>query len=161
MSKGWAEPSALVQCIGCLASHPFSAVRELGPTEALWAHICKLSAAGAILLVCHSCAGKHIQARRISGLEPYLLSIIWPVEFLHIPKPRNFNLTVYIFKDKSSWLHAVAAQQRTINLGKLLETETPEGSRNDANRRSCSDSVTYQLVLHFYCRSEVIRVCKF
>jgi len=48
----------------------------------------------------------------------------------------------------------------TINLSKLLKTETPEGKRNDANRRSCSDSVTYQLVLHFYCRSKVDRVCK-
>lgn len=48
----------------------------------------------------------------------------------------------------------------TINLSKLLKTETPEGRRNDANRRSCSDSVIYQLVLHFYCRSKVDRVCK-
>lgn len=78
----------------------------------------------------------------------------------YILKPRNFNLTVYMFQDKSFWLPTGAAQSVTVNLSKLLRTETAEGSRNDANRRSCSDSVTYQLVLHFYCGSKVDRVCK-
>lgn len=58
------------------------------------------------------------------------------------------------------WLPTGAAQSRTVNLSDLLRTETAAGSRNDANRRSCSDSVTYQLVLHFYCGSKVDRVCK-
>lgn len=102
-------PDAMHWLFGFLTSF-IRALHELSPAEALWAHICKLSAAGAILLVCHSCAGKTYSSQKDLGFEPYLLSIIWPMEFLHIPKPRNFNLTVYMFKDKSFWLHAVAAQ---------------------------------------------------
>lgn len=118
--------------------------------------------AGATLPVCSSWAWKTQPSQKHLKVWSLLVIIYNSSHGIsaYILKPRNFNLTVYMFQDKSFWLPTGAAQSVTVNLSKLLRSETAEGSRNDANRRSCSDSVTYQLVLHFYCGSKVDRVCK-